>query len=50
MSPMIITLLILLAVIIAFVSGKVPISLIGILVMFALVMFNILPVQEHSVA
>ena len=46
MSPMIITLLILLAVIIAFVSGKVPISLIGILVMFALVMFNILPVQR----
>lgn len=46
MSPMIITLLILLAVIIAFVSGKVPISLIGILVMFALVIFNILPVQR----
>lgn len=46
MSPMMITLLILLAVIIAFISGKVPISLIGILVMFALMAFNILPVQR----
>lgn len=46
MSPMIITLLILLAVIIAFVSGKVPISMIGVVVMFALVLFNVLPVQR----
>lgn len=46
MSPMLITLLILLAVIIAFVSGKVPISMIGVLVMFALVIFQVLPPEK----
>ncbi|WEV51096.1 SLC13 family permease [Lactobacillus sp. ESL0731] len=46
MNAMMITVLILLAVIIAFVSGKVPISLIGVAVMFALVIFNILPVEK----
>ena len=46
MSPMVITLLILLAVIIAFISGKIPISLIGVLVMFSLVIFKILPPEK----
>ena len=35
MNPMIITLLILFAVILGFISGKIPISMIGVLVMFA---------------
>jgi di/tricarboxylate transporter len=46
MSPMLITLLILLAVIVAFISGKVPISLIGVLVMFALAVLQILPPER----
>lgn len=46
MSPMTVTLLILLAIIIAFVSGKVPISIIGIGVMFALALFQVLPPER----
>ena len=46
MNPMTITLLIMLAVIIAFISGKIAISLIGVIVMFALAIFQVLPPQR----
>lgn len=46
MNPMTITLLIMLAVIIAFISGKIAISLIGVTVMFALAIFQVLPPQR----
>lgn len=46
MNPMIITLLILFAVILGFISGKIPISMIGVLVMFALVVFQVLPPER----
>lgn len=46
MESMTITLLILLAVVIAFISGKIPISMIGVMVMFALALFQILPPQK----
>ncbi|MBC6342320.1 SLC13/DASS family transporter [Lactobacillus kimbladii] len=46
MNPMTITLLIMLAVIIAFISGKIAISLIGAIVMFALAIFQVLPPQR----
>lgn len=45
MNSMIITLLILLAVIIAFISGKIPMSMIGILTIFALVVFKVVPAK-----
>lgn len=46
MNPMTITLLIMLAVIIAFISGKIAISLIGVTVIFALAIFQVLPPQR----
>ena len=46
MSPLGITLIILLLTIIAFLSGKVPMSIVSMGIILALIIFKILPVQR----